>query len=123
MRRHRGGERNRFWSRYSGAGCAACFRRLLYNASQRNRPGTCCVTGNDREPRRRSPLPFEPGGYNVFSAAPCVQGYGGSRMNPRASVLVAEDEMAAREALRDLLTDEGYDVICSTDGNQALAIL
>jgi two-component system, NtrC family, response regulator AtoC len=44
-------------------------------------------------------------------------------MRPKASVLVAEDEAQARESLRALLEDEGYQVICASDGMEASRIL
>ena len=44
-------------------------------------------------------------------------------MRLKASVLIAEDEAQARESLRALLEDEGYQVICAPDGMQAAAIL
>jgi DNA-binding NtrC family response regulator len=44
-------------------------------------------------------------------------------MKHRASVLLAEDDAAARAALRDLLTDDGYDVLPAADGDEALRLL
>ena len=44
-------------------------------------------------------------------------------MRQTASVLVAEDEPAAREALRQLLEDEGYRVLATSRGDEALEIL
>ncbi len=44
-------------------------------------------------------------------------------MRPKASVLIAEDETQARESLRALLEDEGYQVICAADGMEASGIL
>jgi DNA-binding NtrC family response regulator len=44
-------------------------------------------------------------------------------LKPSASVLVAEDETAAREALRQLLEDEGYRVLCTGRGDEALQLL
>ena len=44
-------------------------------------------------------------------------------MRPRASVLIAEDEAQAREALRALLEDEGYQVLCASDGMEASRLL
>jgi two-component system response regulator AtoC len=44
-------------------------------------------------------------------------------MNRTASVLVAEDELQARESLRELLEDEGYKVICAADGAEASRVL
>jgi DNA-binding NtrC family response regulator len=41
----------------------------------------------------------------------------------RASVLIAEDDPRAGEALREMLTDEGYLVCSVTDGSSALALL
>jgi two-component system response regulator AtoC len=40
-------------------------------------------------------------------------------MRPKASILIAEDEAQAREALRALLEDEGYRVLCASDGTEA----
>jgi putative two-component system response regulator len=39
----------------------------------------------------------------------------------RATVLIADDNEANREILVDLLTPEGYTLICAEDGDQALA--
>jgi two-component system, NtrC family, response regulator AtoC len=44
-------------------------------------------------------------------------------MRPKASVLIAEDEAQARESLRALLEDEGYQVICASDGMEASRML
>jgi DNA-binding NtrC family response regulator len=44
-------------------------------------------------------------------------------MRPKASVLIAEDEAQARESLRALLEDEGYQVICASDGMEASRLL
>ena len=44
-------------------------------------------------------------------------------MPPKASVLIAEDETQAREALRALLEDEGYRVIAVADGAAAAELL
>jgi DNA-binding NtrC family response regulator len=44
-------------------------------------------------------------------------------MKPKASVLIAEDEAQARESLRALLQDEGYEVLCASDGMEASEIL
>jgi two-component system, NtrC family, response regulator AtoC len=44
-------------------------------------------------------------------------------MRHRASVLIAEDEAQARESLRALLEDEGYRVLCASDGMEASKIL
>jgi two-component system response regulator AtoC len=44
-------------------------------------------------------------------------------MSLKASVLIAEDEAQARESLRALLEDEGYQVICASDGMEASKIL
>ena len=44
-------------------------------------------------------------------------------MRPKASVLIAEDEAQARESLRALLEDEGYQVLCASDGMEASRIL
>ena len=39
------------------------------------------------------------------------------------SILVVEDDIDIREAIAFLLTDEGYDVACACDGNEALSYL
>ncbi len=44
-------------------------------------------------------------------------------MSRKASVLIAEDEARARETLRALLEDEGYEVMCVADGGQAAIAL
>ena len=44
-------------------------------------------------------------------------------MPPKASVLIAEDEPQAREALRALLEDEGYSIIAASDGVEAAELL
>lgn len=44
-------------------------------------------------------------------------------MRRKGSVLVAEDEAQARESLRALLEDEGYDVLTAADGEQTLRLL
>jgi two-component system response regulator AtoC len=44
-------------------------------------------------------------------------------MRTKASVLIAEDESQARESLRALLEDEGYQVLCAPDGMEASRIL
>jgi two-component system response regulator AtoC len=44
-------------------------------------------------------------------------------MRPKASILIAEDEAQAREALRALLEDEGYQVLCASDGMEASTLL
>jgi CheY-like chemotaxis protein len=38
-------------------------------------------------------------------------------------VLVVEDELDGRETLRDVLLDEGYDVMLARDGHEAMARL
>jgi two-component system, sensor histidine kinase and response regulator len=35
-------------------------------------------------------------------------------------ILIVDDEVNGRETLRDLLEDEGYEVICASDGGDAL---
>ena len=42
---------------------------------------------------------------------------------PRRTVMVVDDDDAIREALQDVLTDEGYDVIGASDGQEALSCL
>lgn len=44
-------------------------------------------------------------------------------MRLKASVLIAEDEPQARESLRALLEDEGYQVSCASDGMEASKVL
>ena len=44
-------------------------------------------------------------------------------MKHEPSILVAEDEQAARDSLRALLEDEGYRVVCAADGDEAARIL
>ncbi|HTY61825.1 MAG TPA: sigma-54 dependent transcriptional regulator [Acidobacteriota bacterium] len=44
-------------------------------------------------------------------------------MRSKASVLIAEDEAQARESLRALLEDEGYQVLCASDGMEASRVL
>ena len=43
-------------------------------------------------------------------------------MKPKASVLIAEDEAQARESLRALLEDEGYQVSSAATGDEAIEI-
>lgn len=38
-------------------------------------------------------------------------------------VLLVDDDADIRESLRDLLTDEGYEVLCARDGREALDVL
>lgn len=38
-------------------------------------------------------------------------------------ILVVEDDLRVRELLRDVLTDEGYEIIAATNGEEALATL
>lgn len=45
------------------------------------------------------------------------------RSAPRRTVMVIDDDDAIREALQDVLTDEGYDVIAASDGQEALECL
>ena len=47
----------------------------------------------------------------------------GELVDDRPRLLLAEDEPAAREGLRALLEDEGYEVRTAADGSQALAAL
>ena len=35
-------------------------------------------------------------------------------------ILIVDDEVNGRETLRDLLEDEGYEVMCAADGSEAL---
>jgi CheY-like chemotaxis protein len=46
-----------------------------------------------------------------------------SRLNPRHEILVVDDDVEIREMLRMALTDEGYAVLCASDGAAALALL
>lgn len=41
----------------------------------------------------------------------------------RGTVLVADDNEGARDLLHDLLSDEGYRVVCATDGEEALDLI
>ena len=41
-------------------------------------------------------------------------------MNPIGSILVAEDQVSARESLVELLKGEGYEVHDAPDGNAAV---
>ncbi len=41
----------------------------------------------------------------------------------RGSILVVDDEAASRESLKDVLTDEGYDVAMAADGREALELI
>ena len=38
-------------------------------------------------------------------------------------ILIVDDEVNGRETLRDLLEDEGYEVMCAADGREALTQL
>jgi CheY-like chemotaxis protein len=44
-------------------------------------------------------------------------------MSGRRTVVVVDDDRAIREVLSDVLTDEGYDVVCAGDGLEALRYL
>jgi CheY-like chemotaxis protein len=44
-------------------------------------------------------------------------------VNPRAPVLVVDDDHDLREGLREALEEAGYDVYCAGDGKEALALL
>jgi len=44
-------------------------------------------------------------------------------MRPKASILIAEDEAQARDSLCALLQDEGYRVLCASDGMEASNLL
>ncbi|MCC6558323.1 MAG: response regulator [Polyangiaceae bacterium] len=43
--------------------------------------------------------------------------------NPRAPVLIVDDEEDVRDSLREVLEEAGYDVYCAGDGKQALELL
>jgi CheY-like chemotaxis protein len=43
--------------------------------------------------------------------------------NPRAPVLVVDDDAALRDMLQELLEQAGYDVYCAGNGREALALL
>jgi CheY-like chemotaxis protein len=43
--------------------------------------------------------------------------------NPRAPVLVVDDDHDVREGLREALEEAGYDVYCAGDGKEALELL
>ena len=40
-----------------------------------------------------------------------------------ARILVVDDDAAIRQSLREVLADEGYDVVVAADGRQALALM
>jgi CheY-like chemotaxis protein len=44
-------------------------------------------------------------------------------MRPRARILIVDDEVNSRSALRELLAEEGYDVDTAADGRQAADML
>lgn len=44
-------------------------------------------------------------------------------MNRRHEILVVDDDVEIREMLQMALADEGYDVLCASDGAAALALL
>jgi DNA-binding response OmpR family regulator len=58
----------------------------------------------------------------MSGASSSTRGRSGTR-RATAHVLVAEDDDALREALRDLLEDCGYRVVCVRDGIEALAAM
>jgi len=42
------------------------------------------------------------------------------RLRPRANVLVVDDDEAIREIMAEVLRDDGYDVVCAENGDQAM---
>ena len=44
-------------------------------------------------------------------------------LNPRAPVLLVDDDAALRDVLREILEAAGYDVYCAGNGKEALALL
>ncbi|WP_245678298.1 response regulator [Chondromyces crocatus] len=46
-----------------------------------------------------------------------------SSSNSRAPVLVVDDDAELRDALRELLEENGYDVYCAENGREALELL
>jgi len=52
-----------------------------------------------------------------------VRGSVGEPVAPAQTILLVEDDAAAREALSDILRDEGYAVQTAENGRQALAYL
>jgi CheY-like chemotaxis protein len=42
---------------------------------------------------------------------------------PKGAVMVVEDDFAIRETLRELIEDEGYQVLWASNGQEALAVL
>lgn len=67
--------------------------------------------------REGSPLLFRAEGVDASCRASTVP------RPPRRTVMVVDDDDAIREALQDVLTDEGYDVIGASDGQEALECL
>jgi CheY-like chemotaxis protein len=43
--------------------------------------------------------------------------------NPRAPILLVDDEEDVREGLREVLEEAGYDVYCASNGQEALELL
>jgi two-component system response regulator CpxR len=53
--------------------------------------------------------------------APSVQAYGEVWTPRRPSILVVDDDDSIREVLAEVLREEGYDVACASNGEQALS--
>jgi CheY-like chemotaxis protein len=47
----------------------------------------------------------------------------GSKPSPRQIVLVVDDDLGVQDALRETLDDAGYEVICASNGHEAIALL
>jgi two-component system response regulator CpxR len=52
-----------------------------------------------------------------------VQAWGKVRIPGRPNVLVVDDDDSIREVLSEVLRDEGYGVVCASNGEQALSEL
>jgi CheY-like chemotaxis protein len=67
------------------------------------------------------------GGVEVVSpaagATPMDPVQPSTRRGPISRILVVDDDAAIRSSLCELLKSEGYDVICASDGQEALAAL
>lgn len=74
---------------------------------------------------QRGPASLEANGVARFDVTGLARGGQGERtaVEARRLVMVVDDDDAIREALEDVLGDEGYDVIAASDGQQALDYL